>query len=311
MPLEDLVIQVRPHQIDPARIALYKRVFVIAIIGNGLLAVSKGAVAIISGSNAVLADAANSMSDVLYTIFLIVGLWLSQKPADPGHPQGHARFEPLVSLVIATTMGLTGYEVIRRSAGALFGQPEAIDLGWPVIVLLGSAIIKAIMYLLVRSIALQIHSPAIEATAKDNLADVLTSAAALVGVVGSNYLSAFLDPIAGIFVSMWIFRAAFQVLRENLGYLTGQAAPPEIIDLIVREAKEVHGVDDVHQVIADYVGPQLRVDMHIDVDGDLPFTRVHQISDAVTERIESLEPIDLVYIHVEPIQTVSRGGTRG
>lgn len=311
MPLEDLVIQVRPHQIDPARMALYRRVFVIAIVGNGLLAASKGTVGVISGSNAVLADAANSMSDVLYTIFLIVGLWLSQKPADPGHPQGHARFEPLVSLVIATTMGLTGYEVIRRSAGALFGQPEAIDLGWPVIVLLGSAIIKAIMYLLVRSIALQIHSPAIEATAKDNLADVLTSAAALVGVVGSNYLSAFLDPIAGIFVSMWIFRAAFQVLRENLGYLTGQAAPPEIIDLIVREAKEVHGVDDVHQVIADYVGPQLRVDMHIDVDGDLPFTRVHQISDAVTERIESLEPIDLVYIHVEPIQTVSRGGTRG
>ena len=55
------------------------------------------------------------------------------------------------------------------------------------------------------------------------------------------------------------------------------------------------------QVIADYVGPQLRVDMHIDVNGDLPFTRVHQISDAVTERLESLEPVDLVYIHVEPV----------
>ena len=302
MPLEDLVIQVRPHQIDPARMALYRRVFVIAIVGNGLLAVSKGAVAVISGSNAVLADAANSMSDVLYTIFLVVGLWLSQKPADPSHPQGHARFEPLVSLVIAMTMGLTGYEVIRRSAAALFGNPEAIDLGWPAVALLGSAAIKAVMYLLVSRIARTIHSPAIEATAKDNISDVLTSAAALAGVVGSNFVTPLLDPFAGILVSIWIFRAAYQVLRENLGYLTGQAAPPEIIDMIVHEAKQVRGVDDVHQVIADYVGPQLRVDVHIDVNGDLPFTRVHQISDAVTDRLESLEPIDLVYIHVEPAQ---------
>ena len=300
MPLEDLVIQVRPHRIDPERLALYRRVFLIAIVGNGLLVVSKGAVAISSGSNAVLADAANSLADVLYTLFLVIGLWLSLRPADPSHPQGHARFEPLVSLVIAMTMGLTGYEVVRRSIIALLGQPEAIDLGWPVVVLVGSALVKAIMYLLVRNIARQIHSPAIEATAQDNLTDVITSGAALVGVLGSQFITPLLDPLAGIIVSVWIFRTAYQVLRENLGYLTGQAASSEIIDLIIREATSVKGVQDVHQVIADYVGPQLRVDMHIDVDGDLPFTRVHEINDAVTQRIENLDQIDLVYIHIEP-----------
>lgn len=301
MPLEDLVIQVRLHRIDPERLALYRRVFLIAIVGNGFLAISKGAVAIISGSNAVLADAANSFSDVLYTVFLVVGLSLSQQPPDPSHPQGHGRFEPLVSLVIAMTMGLAGYEVVRRSITALLGQPEAIDLGWPVIVLVGSAVIKAIMYLLVRNIARRIHSPAIEATARDNLTDVLSSGAALVGVLGSHFVTPLFDPLAGIIVSVWIFRAAYQVLKENLGYLTGQAAPSEIVDLIIRETKSIEGVEDVHQVIADYVGPQLRVDMHINVDGNLPFTRVHEISDAVTARIQSLDQIDLVYIHVEPV----------
>lgn len=300
MPLEDLVVQVRFHKTDPARLALYRRVFLIAIVGNSLLAASKGAVALFSGSNAVLADAANSLSDVLYTLFLVIGLWVSQRPADPSHPQGHARFEPLVSLVIATTMGLTGYEVIRHSLTAIASQPQAIEPGWPTVVLLGSGILKAIMFLLVRDIARKIHSPAIEATAKDNLTDVLTSTAAMIGVLGSNFVSPVLDPLAGVLVSVWIFRAAYEVLSENLGYLTGRAAPPETIDRIIRKAKEVEGVEDVHQVIADYVGPQLRVDMHIDVDSNLSFRRVHEISDAVTAHIESLDQVDLVYIHVEP-----------
>jgi cation diffusion facilitator family transporter len=300
MPLEDLVVQVRFHTIDPLRLTLYRRVFLIAIVGNGLLAVSKGVVAYLSGSNAVLADAANSFSDVLYTLFLVVGLWLSQKPADPSHPQGHARFEPLVSLVIAATMALTGYEVMRHSFMAVLGQPQAIDPGWPTVVLVGSGVIKAGMFWLVRDIARMVRSPAIEATARDNLSDVLTSIAAMVGVLGSNYVSPLLDPLAGVLVSAWIFRAAYAVLSENLGYLTGRAAPPEVIEQIIRKAKEVEGVEDVHQVITDYVGPQLRVDMHLDVNGELPFHRVHEISDAVTANIESLDQVDLVYIHVEP-----------
>ncbi len=300
MPLEDLVIQVRFHTIDPLRLMLYRRVFVIAIAGNGLLAASKSVVAYLSGSNAVLADAANSFSDVLYTLFLVVGLWLSQKPADPSHPQGHSRFEPLVSLVIAATMALTGYEVMRHSFMAVLGQPQAIDPGWPTVVLVGSGVIKAGMFWLVRDIARVVRSPAIEATARDNLSDVLTSIAAMVGVLGSNYISPLLDPLAGVLVSAWIFRAAYAVLSENLGYLTGRAAPPEVIEQIIRKAKEVEGVEDVHQVIADYVGPQLRVDMHLDVNGELPFHRVHEISDAVTANIESLDQVDLVYIHVEP-----------
>jgi cation diffusion facilitator family transporter len=158
------------------------------------------------------------------------------------------------------------------------------------------------MYLLVRNVARQRHSPAIEATAQDNLADIMSSAAALAGVLGSNLVSPLLDPIAGAVVSLWVFHTAYGVLKENLGYLTGQAADPDIIERIVREARSVPGVEDVHQVVADYVGPQLRVDMHINVDGQLPLTRIHAISEAVTRRVESIEQVDLVFIHVEPAE---------
>ena len=302
MPPQDLVLQIRRGKINPSRYMLYRRLIVITIIGNSFLAVTKGIVAVMSGSAAILADAANSLSDVLYTVFLVFGLWLSQQPPDRSHPQGHARFEPLVSLVIGLTMALTAYEVIRRSISDLLGNPEPIALGWPVVILLVSGLVKTVMYLLVRRIAQTLKSPAAEATARDNLSDVLTSAAALIGVLGSNLITPLLDPIAGVVVALWIFRTAYSVLRENLGYLTGRAAPAEVIESIIQEAKAVSGVSDVHQVVADYVGPQLRIDMHIDVDGNLPLTRVHEISDAVTARVESLDQVDLVYIHVEPVE---------
>jgi cation diffusion facilitator family transporter len=298
----DLVLQVRHAKIDPERYALYQRAIWIAIVGNLVLALSKGTVAWISNSNAVLADAANSVSDVLYTVFLAFGLSISQQPPDRDHPQGHARFEPLASLVVGVAMGLTGYEVIRHSLGDLFGSLKAISPGWPTVVLVGGGLIKGMMYLMVRRIARHMRSPAIAATAADNLADVVTSFAALVGVWGSNWVSPFLDSIAGVVVSLWVFKTAYGVLRENLGYLTGQAADPDIIDRIIVEARSVAGVQDVHQVVADYVGPQLRVDMHIDVDGTLPFSQIHDISDAVSRRVESIDEVDLVFIHVEPTE---------
>ena len=92
---------VRRERPDPQRQRFYRQAVLIAIAGNVLLAATKGAVAYLSGSSAVLSDAANSLSDVLYSLLMAVGLYLAQQPPDEGHPQGHGRFEPLVSLLIA------------------------------------------------------------------------------------------------------------------------------------------------------------------------------------------------------------------
>jgi divalent metal cation (Fe/Co/Zn/Cd) transporter len=72
--------------------------------------------------------------------------------------------------------------------------------------------------------------------ARDNLADVLTSAAALLGVWASRLVHPLFDPVAGVPVSLWIFRTAWGILHENLGYLTGRSAPPELANRIVAAA---------------------------------------------------------------------------
>jgi cation diffusion facilitator family transporter len=292
---------VRRERGDPQRRRLYRQAILVAIVGNVILAAAKGAAAWFSGSSAVLSDAANSLSDTLYSVLMAVGLHLAQQPPDEGHPQGHARFEPVVSLLISVAMALAGLSALREGVQRFLSGAVEIEPGWPTVVLVGGALVKVAMYLLVRRIGRLVHSPAIHATARDNLSDVLTSVAALLGVWGSRFVSPLFDPLAGVVVALWIFRAMWEILSENFGYLTGRCAPPELTAQIVAAASAVPGVRGVHQVIADHVGPQVRVDMHIDVDGEMTLHQAHAIADQVQAQVEALSTVDLAFVHVEPV----------
>lgn len=291
---------VRLEHPDLQRRRLYRQAISIAVTGNILLAAAKGTVAWFSDSSAVFSDAANSLSDTLYSVLMAAGLYLAQQPADESHPQGHSRFEPLVSLLIAVAMVAAGFTALREGALRFLSGATAIEPGWPTVALAGSALVKVVMYLLVGRVGRLARSPAIQASARDNLSDVLTSTAAMLGVWGSRFVHPLFDPLAGIVVSLWIFRTAWEILSENLGYLTGRRAPLELVAQIVAAASSVPGVLDVHQVIADHVGPQVRVDMHIDVDGEMTLRQAHAIADRVQAQVETLPTVDLAFVHVEP-----------
>lgn len=290
----------RDYHPQPDQHRLYTRALWITLVGNLLLASSKGVVAYLTGSVAVYADAANSISDVFYSLMMVAGLWMAQRPPDESHPQGHSRFEPLVGLVVTMSMAFAGYEAGRASIARFIAGGEVIALGLPTIVLLGSATVKAGMFIAIRSIGKKLASPTLATTARDNLSDVLTSMAAFVGVLGSTFISPLLDPIAGLAVAVWIFRAVFNAGKENLGYLTGAGASTELRQRIVAIAEAVPGVLRVHHTMIDYVGPKLMVDLHINVDADLPLRETHAISDEVIQNIEALPEVDRAYVHIEP-----------
>jgi cation diffusion facilitator family transporter len=307
----DRLKQVRKEARDPSRRALYLRAVLIAILGNLLLAVAKGLVAWSTGSSAVLSDAANSLSDTLYSLLMGAGLYVAQQPADESHPQGHSRFEPLVSLLIAMAMGVATYSALRQAVGRFVAGGRAVGAGWPTVVLLGGVAAKVIMYRVVMDLGHRASSPALRASARDNLADVVASVAAWIGVLGSSLVHPLLDPIAGLVVALWILRAMWEILYENLGYLTGRGAPADVTADIVEAASSVPGVINVHQVIADYVGPELRVDMHIDVDGEMTLHEAHAISERVAQRVEGLSSVDLAFVHVEPVDHAARQPVQG
>jgi len=110
------------------------------------------------------------------------------------------------------------------------------------------------------------------------------------------------DPLAGLAVSVWIFRNAVAILVENLGYLTGRAADPDLVERIHATVSHVDGVKGVHRVIADYVGPQVRAELHVEVDGNTLFLEAHRISNAVRDAVEALDEVDLAFVHLEPVE---------
>jgi cation diffusion facilitator family transporter len=295
---------IRDYQPDPERARVYRIAMIITLTGNILLAVGKGLVSYFSGSVALYADTANSVADVVYSLAMMLGLWLAMQPPDLSHPQGHSRFEPVVGLVVAAMMGIAGYEALRTSLDRFLSGGAAIELDLPMIILLASAVIKAGMFFIIQKLAKKAESPSLRVTAKDNLSDVLTSIAAFLGILGSNLLHPLLDPIAGLLVALWIFRAAFKAGKENLSFLTGAGADENLRQKIIETASNVDGVV-VHHMMSDYVGPKLVVDMHINLPGEASLDEVHAVTDRVIEALEAIPEIDRAYVHVEPFEELN------
>jgi len=291
---------VRSEKSDPEKRVTYRNAVLVALSGNFLLALTKGVLAWLTGSSAIFSDAANSISDTFYSLLMGFGLYLSQRPADHSHPQGHSRFEPFVSLVIATAMGFAGITAIWESFQRFIEGASTISPGLPTVVLTGAVLLKVVMFRIVWRLGRRVNSPAIKASARDNLADVLTSTTALGGVWGSKLIHPYFDPSLGIVIGLWIIRAAGKTAVENLGYLAGRGASPELISKIKTIASQIPEIKNVHRIIADYVGPRVRVDMNIEVDGDVPLKDVHAIVELLKGKVENLPDVDLVFIHVEP-----------
>lgn len=279
----------------------FRHALIITLTGNVLLAIVKSIAARMSGSSAIYADAINSISDVLYSILLVVGLWLSQQPPDISHPQGHSRFEPFAALVVTISMAIAGAEAVRASVARFLEGGASIALDWPSLALILGIVIKVLMFNSVSKIGKKIASPGISAAALDNLSDVFTTLAAFLGILGSNLISPLLDPLAGLFVALWIFRNVWMTAKENMGYLTGAGADEVLRKKIVDAVQQVEGVENIHHIITDYAGPKLVVEMHINADGDISLNQSHALCDQATAALEKLPEVDRAYVHVEPI----------
>ncbi len=283
---------------DTNKSILFKKAIVITLLGNLVLAASKMAVALTGKSAAILADGLNSSSDVFYSIMMVIGFWVAQQPPDKSHPQGHSRFEPLVGLMITLAMAFAAYQAVAQSV-ARFQDPQAID---PItsLVLVFSAVVKVGMYYIIRRIAEQTKNPTLRTTAIDNLTDVITTGGAFIGTIGSSLFHPITDPIAGVLVGVLIARNAFLAGRENFSFMLGGGADEETLKQIENIVMQVPDVLELHVLCAEYVGPKLVVDMHINCDASLPLARVHEIETTIMEKVKLIDEVDRVYVHIEP-----------
>jgi cation diffusion facilitator family transporter len=284
-----------------ARSTALRRVGVVVFAVNVALVVAKVAAWYVTGSLAVGSEAVNSLADTVYSVVILAGIYLTTRPPDFEHPHGHERIEPFVGLFVALGIFAAGSAVIWQAGTALVGDSVTVTRNPAAIaVLAGAALAKYLLYRYCLAVGREHRSPAVVATAVDNRNDILTASAAIVGVAGAAAGYPLLDPVAAIVVGLGILYTGVEVVQDNLDYLVGAAPPDDLRAEIVRRALVHPEVEGAHDVIAHYVGPEIDVSLHIEVEGDRTLREAHDIETEVIQSIRDLPAVDDVFVHVDP-----------
>ena len=278
-----------------------RRVGSVVLVANVVLVVAKGGVYLGTGSLAVGSEAVNSLADSVYSLVIVAGLYLTTQPPDFEHPHGHERIEPFVSLFVALGIFAAGGIVLWQAVTILLSGSVTVTRGpAAAAVLVASGVVKYLLYRYCLRVSKDSNSPALAATALDNRNDILTAGAALVGVVGASAGYPVLDPLAAGIVAFGILYTGVEVVQDNIAYLVGAAPPEDLRAEIIRRALAHPDVEGAHDVIAHYVGPEIDVSLHIEVQGDRTLMEAHRIETDVAQSISALVEVDDVFVHVDP-----------
>ena len=189
---------------------------IITIIVNVVLSAIKIAAGVIGKSSAMLADGVHTLSDVLTTFVVIIGLKISSKEADEKHPYGHEKYEPVFAKLLSVLLGATGlfigYEGIMILRSGDIQTPGRIALIAAII----SIVTKEGMYWYTVKVAKKIKSLSMEADAWHHRSDAFSSVGTFVGILGARMGLKILDPIAAIIVSVFIIKVGVDLYIKSV-----------------------------------------------------------------------------------------------
>ncbi|KAB3532863.1 cation transporter [Alkaliphilus pronyensis] len=286
---------------DKSRYREIKKVSIIGIIGNILLTIAKGIIGMFAGSTALVADAIHSASDLIGTVILLQGLKIAHLPPDESHPYGHHRAEPITSKILALILFVTalgiGYEAIELIRVGETSPPKVIAI----YAAIASIIVKEGMYQYGVAVGKRVKSDALIADAWHNRSDAFSSIAALIGIGSALLGYTFMDPLAGIAVSILIMKTAATIYINAVKGLMDTAPKKEVLEAIEKAALSAEGVQSVQDVKVRQYGPKYFVDMKICVDPKITVEEGHgAAARAKVNVIKENEDVKDVLIHVNP-----------
>lgn len=270
---------------------------------NIILSAIKFVLGILGHSQAVVADAVHSLSDMVTDLLVLFGMKFWSAPADEEHPYGHQRIETIITLVISILLVLVAFEIGWRAVEHL-GQPSEVPpLSFAVLGPAISIIAKEILFRKTRSVGKRIHSPALIANAWHHRSDAISSLPALVtvGIASIDPRWAFLDALGAVLVAGLIVKVAWEIAWPALSELSERGADHESTLEISSLAESVDGVCSIHRLRTRRLGTGWFVDLHVMVDGDLSVREGHDIATAVQRLLLQKGPdVADVTVHIEP-----------
>ena len=275
----------------------------LSIASNSLLIALKIAAGAITGSIAILTEAAHSSIDLVASVIALISVRKADEPPDTEHPYGHEKAENLAAaiegMLILIGAGVIVYEATHR----LVVGAHVERLGVGIAVIAASAVANLFVSAFLGRRAREHRSAALEGDAAHLRADALTSLGVLVGLslVALTGVDAF-DAIAALAVAVAIVFAGLRILTRSSRVLMDEAPPPEELDRIEAAIAAARPSEMVgyHKLRARRAGARRYIDLHVQFRAGTTLESAHALAHRLRDAIEAELPDADVLIHVEP-----------
>lgn len=277
------------------------------IIVNVFLSFFKLITGILGHSAAMISDAIHSLSDVLSTVVVIIGIKMANQAPDKEHPYGHDRLECVAALVLSFILFTTGLNIgwsgIQTILNGNYDQliiPSAITLIAAII----SIITKEIMYWYTRTAAKKINSGALLADAWHHRSDAFSSIGSFVGILGARIGYPVLESAACLLICLFILKVSYDIFKDAVSKMTDRACDDDTVtsmSLVILAQEQVLMIDELKTRL---FGNRIYVDLEISVYKEFPLHISHQIAHSVHDALETEFPqIKHCMVHVNPANT--------
>ena len=268
----------------------------------------KLAAGIFGRSQALIADAIHSLSDFATDIAVLIGLRFTAKPVDKDHAYGHGKYETIVAAIIGLALAYVGIRIagsaLHRVFDALHGEELTMPSAFAFWAAVLSIAVKEWLYRATMKVARATGSSSLVANAWHHRSDAFSSIATAGGVGAAVFLGhdwLILDPIAALFVSIFLLKVAWRIIREQIGDLTDQNLAPSVCEEILAMARGIPGIAEPHNLRTRMVGRIPVIDMHIRLRADLPLREAHEIATALEQALrDRFGKETIANLHLEP-----------
>ncbi|MBI9107532.1 MAG: cation transporter [Spirochaetales bacterium] len=285
-----------------------KKVTVLGIVMNIIFCVIKAIVGWIGNSQAVIADAIHSLSDLVTDFAVLIGVRYWDREPDATHTYGHRKIESFVTFGIGLVLGIIGIRLFMNAVQNLSVpaeyQTRMIAAVGPFLSIIG----KEALYRITIKTGKKTKSSALIANAWHHRSDAISSIPALLAVVLCSIFPNiyYVDSIGAMIVSVFILKVSFDIIKPAFGEMIDRSADRFLMDSIREGVLSLEEVQSTHKLRSRGTSGAIFIDLHIQVDENLSIKDGHMISGKVKNKILSLDNriID-VLIHLEPAITAS------
>jgi len=276
----------------------YTEGIISVFINTGLFGIKMWA-GIVSGSIALTADAWHTLSDSLSSAIVILGTKLSSQKADKNHPFGHGRWEQISAIFIGVLLSIIAYDFLKESF-LQFKSEESANFGTiAIVVTCISIFVKEALAQYAFYIAKKTDNLTVKADGWHHRTDALSSIVVLIGIFFSDQFW-WVDSFLGFVISIILFYAAYEIIKESINTLLGEKPSPELLQQIEDLIYKVYPDDIIphHYHIHNYVNHK-ELTFHIKLDSKLDIYSGHKISTDIENII--LKKLNITStIHIEP-----------